>query len=123
MQAQGGRGTGGTLFPGGHGTGGTLAPGGHGAGGTVTQSSEGCSPGCPLTALRPYFIQGRGGDDSYDPFVATATVLGLLAQIVASVLKMRDGTDVETLCVGGEEGVWLLTVGGGQGCVSRTCLW
>ena len=89
----------------------------------MTQSSEGCSPGCPLTALRPYFIQGRGGDDSYDPFVATATVLGLLAQIVASVLKMRDGTDVETLCVGGEEGVWLLTVGGGQGCVSRTCLW
>lgn len=51
-----------------------------------------------------YFIQGRGGDDSYDPFVATAIVLGLSAQIVASVLKMRDGTDVESLCVCGGVG-------------------
>ena len=52
-----------------------------------------------MRALRPYFIQGRGGDDSYDPFVSTAIVLGPSAQIVAFDMKMRDGMGVEPLCV------------------------
>ena len=52
-----------------------------------------------MRALRPYFIQGRGGDDSYDPSVATAIVLGPSAQIVAFDMKMRDGMGVEPLCV------------------------
>ena len=73
-----------------------------------------------MSALRPYFIQGRGGDDSYDPSVATAIVLGPSAQIVAFDMKMRDGMGVEPLCVCVLGGCGRLTVGCGQGCVSRT---
>lgn len=99
------------------------AQGGHGSGGTVTLSPEGCSSGCPMRSLRPYFNQGRGGDDSYDPSLAIAIVLGPSAQIMAFVMKIRDGMGVEPLCVCGGAANSQWGVGRDVFPGLRTCLW